>query len=167
MGDLISRSALIEEIEKLLKSPYAKHPESYTGLRVRKEAIETVRDLCVKQAPTAYDVDKVIEEVKVQIPIYTGRAVEIIKKGKSRSVPELKDILGTIEDIQLDMSKVILCNEVTKKILEESGKVSTNVYILVNNCIEDYNAVVVQSREMKKLFIEIYEENRRKEAQRE
>lgn len=57
MSDLISRKALMEEIEELLKSPYAKDYKV-------KEAIEITRDLCVKQAPTAYDMEKVMKRLE-------------------------------------------------------------------------------------------------------
>ncbi len=80
---------------------------------------------------------------------------------------EIKDILDTITDMQIDLSKVLLCNAETKKELEKSGKIPSNVYILEDNRIEKNQIMVVKSREMKKLFIEVYEDKRRKEAQRE
>ena len=61
MSDLISRSKLIEEIGELLKSPYANQLQFGAE---RREAIETVRDLCVKKQHTAYDIDKVVKELK-------------------------------------------------------------------------------------------------------
>lgn len=64
---LIDADNLILEINKLLESPYANHTEPYTGMQVRKEAIETVRDLCVKQEPTAFDIEKVVEKFDERI----------------------------------------------------------------------------------------------------
>ena len=61
MSDLISRSELIEEINELLQSPYANQQQFG---KERREAIEIVRDLCVKQQSTAYDIDKVVEELE-------------------------------------------------------------------------------------------------------
>lgn len=58
MSDLISRSKLIEEINELLKSPYANQQQFGAE---RRETIEIVRDLCVKNQPTAYDIDKVVQ----------------------------------------------------------------------------------------------------------
>ena len=85
MSDLISRSALIEEINELLKSPYANQQQFGAE---RREAIEIVRDLCVKQQPTAYSVDKVVERlnretISSSIKESRGllRAIEIVKAG--------------------------------------------------------------------------------------
>ena len=60
MSDLISRSKLIEEINELLKSPYANQQQFGAE---RREAIEIVRDLCVKNQPIAYSVDMVAHEL--------------------------------------------------------------------------------------------------------
>ena len=61
MSDLISRSELIEEINELLQSPYANQKQFD---KERREAIEIVRDLCVKQQSTSYDIDKTVEELE-------------------------------------------------------------------------------------------------------
>ena len=61
MSDLISRSKLIEEINELLKSPYANQQQFGAE---RRETIEIVRDLCVKNQPTAYDIGNVVEELE-------------------------------------------------------------------------------------------------------
>ena len=45
----------------MLKSPYANQQQFGAE---RRDAIEIVRDLCVKQQPTAYSVDKVVEELE-------------------------------------------------------------------------------------------------------
>ena len=98
MSDLISRSELIEEINELLQSPYANQQQFG---KERREAIEIVRDLCVKQQSTAYDIDKIVEELKENASRYTkkyltsygnngyrdvkaisvNRAIEIVKQG--------------------------------------------------------------------------------------
>ena len=85
MSDLISRSALIEEINELLKSPYANQQQFGAE---RREAIEIVRDLCVKQQPTAYSVDKVVERLNretisssIKESLGLLRAIEIVKAG--------------------------------------------------------------------------------------
>ena len=88
MSDLISRSELIEEINELLQSPYANHQQFG---KERREAIEIVRDLCVKQQSTAYDIDKVVEELEMEMKASSGysaervsafsRAIEIVKQG--------------------------------------------------------------------------------------
>ena len=89
MSDLISRSKLIEEINELLKSPYANQQQFGRECR---ETIEIVRDLCVKKQPTAYDIDKVVEELELHsfelgtdsLPVHYVRlndAIEIVKQG--------------------------------------------------------------------------------------
>lgn len=90
---LIDADNLILEINKLLESPYANHTEPYTGMQVRKEAIETVRDLCVKQEPTAFDIEKVVEQIngiEVVLPIdyisannigFVFKIVRLVKDG--------------------------------------------------------------------------------------
>ena len=96
MSDLISRSALIEEINELLKSPYANQQQFGAE---RRDAIEIVRDLCVKRQPTAYDVDKVIEELE-ELKAYAvyedvnadtkwlDKSIEIVKQSGVRKVAE-------------------------------------------------------------------------------
>ena len=64
MSDLISRSALIEEINNLLKSPYANFEEPFSKNKSRKDGIETVLQVCVGKAPMAYDVEKVVAELE-------------------------------------------------------------------------------------------------------
>ena len=68
MSDLISREAVIKDIKDLLTSPFAHSKygavteiEAYI---IRIEMAETIIDLCVKEADTAYDVEKVIEQLK-------------------------------------------------------------------------------------------------------
>lgn len=94
MNDLISRSKLIEEINELLKSPYANQQQFGAE---RRETIEIVRDLCVKNQPTAYDIDNVVEEFKTDssVKLYgsgnsgnylipVNKAIEIVKQGGVR-----------------------------------------------------------------------------------
>ena len=92
MSDLICRSELIEEINELLKSPYANQQQFGAE---RRDAIEIVRDLCVKRQPTAYDIGKVVEELEERSKEYnsgvrlhgkpeemlTDDAIEIVKQG--------------------------------------------------------------------------------------
>ena len=72
MSDLICRSKLIEEINELLQSPYANQQQFG---KERREAIEIVRDLCVKQQPTAYDIDKVVAELEENGSRYTKKYI--------------------------------------------------------------------------------------------
>ena len=88
-GDLISRSALMKEIESL--------QVSVTGLRAGRgilhEFMKQYRASVLKivdEAPTAYDVDKVVEQLRYpdNFTIVCGRhyttvdrAVEIVKAG--------------------------------------------------------------------------------------
>lgn len=67
MSDLISKKAAIDEINDLLKSPYA---HSRLGViseedayYIRKEMAGTIIDLCLKSAEIAYDVDKVVGQL--------------------------------------------------------------------------------------------------------
>lgn len=83
--DLISRSALMEEIESLRVT--------VTGLRAGKgilrEFMEQYKASVLKiidEAPTAYDVDKVVEQLKANSKtmmqvIPAGIAIEIVKAG--------------------------------------------------------------------------------------
>jgi hypothetical protein len=68
MDDLISRKAAIQEINDLLKSPYAHSQLGETtasqAFHIRKEMAEIIIDLCVKRANCAYDVDKVVEQLE-------------------------------------------------------------------------------------------------------
>ena len=54
MDDLISREAVINGIEELKKSPWAN--DSRNGYEyLIPEALGTVKDLCVKDCPSAFD----------------------------------------------------------------------------------------------------------------
>lgn len=94
--DLISRNAVIDKIEELLKSPFANDPSPV--MAGRREAIKTVRDMCVKcMGAAAYDVNRVKERIKEEIGAceckecgkYYGncdacreeKAMEIVKSG--------------------------------------------------------------------------------------
>lgn len=67
MSDLISRKAAIDEINDLLKSPYAHSRlgaiSEEDACYIRKEMAGTIIDLCLKAAKTVYDVDKVVEKL--------------------------------------------------------------------------------------------------------
>lgn len=82
-NDLIRREKVLEEIRKLLRNPYANDPD--IGVWIR-DAITTVRDLCVRSAPTAYDVGKVgdrLESYLLEKYCVEGdtKIEEIIKSG--------------------------------------------------------------------------------------
>ena len=95
MSDLISRQAVIKDIHDLLKSPYAHsqlgEANKETAFAIRKHIAETIIDLCVKDAKTAYDVDKVVEQLEdacckdvdgMELPIIgIEDAIEIVKGG--------------------------------------------------------------------------------------
>lgn len=56
---LIDADALLHEIEELKKSPWF-NDDSYPGSHaVRKEAVEIIEDLCIKDAPTVDAVEVV------------------------------------------------------------------------------------------------------------
>ena len=58
---LIDADALLHEIEELKKSPWF-NDDSYPGSHsVRKEAVEIIEDLCIKDAPT-------VDAVKATMP---------------------------------------------------------------------------------------------------
>lgn len=93
-NDLISRSAVIEEMNNLLKSPYVNSTQFGAE---RREIIGIVKKICVEKIPTAYDVDKVIDELKCKecekcnfLEVCAGskhcgechnKAIEIVKAG--------------------------------------------------------------------------------------
>ena len=57
--DLISREHLLSEIDELMKSPWFNNGKdddtfAHYGYVERKEAVEIVRDLCVKTEPTVF-----------------------------------------------------------------------------------------------------------------
>ena len=52
--DLISRKAVIDGIEELKKSPWANDNRNGYEYLI-PEALETVRDLCVKDCPSAFE----------------------------------------------------------------------------------------------------------------
>lgn len=95
MNDLISRSALIEEINNLLKSPYANFEEPFSKNKSRKDGIETVLQVCVGKAPIAYDVEKVLEDFKECVANFDCR---ICKYNKTEGQVCLKDCTEALID---------------------------------------------------------------------
>ena len=51
MDDLIQRQAVLDGIEELKQSPWF-NDDTHEAKIIRKEAVETVEDLCVKQLPS-------------------------------------------------------------------------------------------------------------------
>ena len=100
MSDLISRSELIEEINELLKSPYANKQQFGAE---RRDAIEIVRDLCVKRQPTAYSVDKVVEELEERTDFlkdctkYGNKNAE--QQTKSYSTMMMYEVADLVDDL--------------------------------------------------------------------
>lgn len=74
MGDLISRSALLKILKEWADS---------NAMKGYDTAYDVVQDCIsvVETQPTAYDVEKVEAELKEKLPIYTGKAIDIIKRG--------------------------------------------------------------------------------------
>lgn len=68
-----------------------------------------------------------------------------------------RDFINALTDMMIDMNEVLLCNAETKKMLEESGEIPSNFYILEDNHIEKNQVIVVKDREMKRACIEAYE----------
>ena len=60
-GDLLGRQHLLSEIALLKKSPWYNEDTAYAKL-VKKEAVEIVEDLCVKQEPTIIPAEEVKNE---------------------------------------------------------------------------------------------------------
>lgn len=59
--DLISRNTVINAINNLMESPYANSPQFG---KERKDAMETVKAMCIADTPTAYDLDSVIKQME-------------------------------------------------------------------------------------------------------
>ena len=98
---LIDADNLILEINKLLESPYAK--QSQFGAE-RREAIETVRDLCVKQESTAFDVDAVVTQLDEKIASLDNKNKICMDVGDFRSSDKYAE----------RMCEVIKCKEIVK-----------------------------------------------------
>lgn len=56
---LIDEDAVIGDIDALLKSPYANYCHRVNDKTAKKDMAETIRELCVRSSPTAYDVESV------------------------------------------------------------------------------------------------------------
>lgn len=98
-NDLISRSAVIEEMNNLLKSPYANSIQF--GVE-RREVIGNVKKLCVEKILTAYDVDKVVEELEKRKKyllkefVLSEKAEEVRKESLAR-INEIDGIIGIVK----------------------------------------------------------------------
>ena len=94
MGDLISRSALIEEIDTQLNE--IKETEGMTTYVILLTSICEKFKKLIKRIPTAYSVDKVVAELEENCDIYSvryylenieveavpiGDAIDIVKRG--------------------------------------------------------------------------------------
>lgn len=105
-NDLISRSAVIKGIDELLKSPYANNFEF--GFQ-RRDAMGTVKDLCVRECPTAYNVEKVLEKLEDYHGLIPGWALnEIIETVKSGFDPiEAQSTAYDVDEVIEQMDKAI------------------------------------------------------------
>lgn len=98
-NDLISRSAVIEEMNNLLKSPYVNSTQFGAE---RREIIGIVKKLCVEKIPTAYDVDKVVEELEkrkkylLKVFVLSEKAEEVREKALAR-INEIDGIIGIVK----------------------------------------------------------------------
>ncbi len=63
MSDLISKKEVLKAIDELLISPFAR--DEYFG-RIRREAIQGVRLLCVSNIPTIYDMEEKLKSETTQ-----------------------------------------------------------------------------------------------------
>lgn len=85
MSDLISRSALIEKTNDYISHTDERNSEHYVCKRIKK---------IIEDAPTAYDLDKVVRELEEYIPqeiemsherylqyLALDKAIEIVKRG--------------------------------------------------------------------------------------
>lgn len=70
-------------------------------------------------------------------------------------------LIEEIKTMQADISQVLLCNQETKKIIEEEAKKIPNVYLIELNIVEPNTVLVVKDLGLKKILIESYE-NRKK-----
>ena len=83
MSDLISRSALLEIIEKMNFDFGNDSDDTETIIEMVSEA--------VNNQPTAYDVDKVVEQVEEK--------TEFLKEHKKYETLMMYEIVGMIEDL--------------------------------------------------------------------
>ena len=94
-NDLISRSALLEIFNHDLKC-------FETGKKAEKEMYISVADMrkMISEQPTAYDVDKVVEQLEEQKEVYSPVAQEGYFKGKVAGLCDAIDIVkrGGVDD---------------------------------------------------------------------
>lgn len=96
--DLISRQAVINLIEDLKKSPYANDPND---MAARRGTMELIQELCEHRLPTAYDVDKVVEQLeKLREAVPVNRLLDDIVKDKPKELGQLMAYRKAIEIVK-------------------------------------------------------------------
>ena len=75
---------------------------------------------------------------------------------------ELLKAIETMENAIYDSAKVILCCPEVKKIIEECGEIPPNCYVIENPFVPPNKAYIIQDRETKKVFIQMYEDKKRR-----
>ena len=100
MSDLISRSALLAYLEnekrkiKADSKKYRMHEEAVAGMKASLQAIENK----VNEMPTAYDVEKVEEELLNKRELYRIREIESLRKGEPLNIGVNLAKQASIED---------------------------------------------------------------------
>lgn len=98
-NDLISRASVIAAINNLMESPYANSPQFG---KERKEAMETVKAMCVTDIPTAYDIDGVIKQMEDRKAYLLKDFVHGNKAGivREKTLARTNEIDGMIEIVK-------------------------------------------------------------------
>lgn len=98
-NDLISRNAVIKAINNLMESPYANSPQFG---KERKEAMETVKAMCIANIPTAYDLDRVIKQMEARKTYLLKEFVSANKAAvvKENTLTRTNEIDGMIEIVR-------------------------------------------------------------------
>lgn len=75
---------------------------------------------------------------------------------------DAKTLLNEITKMKAIIAPVLLCNPKTKKSIEDKVKQEfPDVYLIEHNYVEPNSVIVVKDLELKKTFIEVYENQKK------
>lgn len=80
---------------------------------------------------------------------------------------EIKQILLSLKEMQEEIeknTKVCVCNSNTMKIIEDRIDIPPNIVLVEDNHIEDNQMLVVENKELKKLFLEKHKLDRQEKV---
>ena len=80
------------------------------------------------------------------------------------------DILSALKNMQEmieEQTKVCVCNSKTLKLIEEGTEIPPTLIFVEDDHVEDFQVLVIEDKELKKMFLEVHKRNQQEKVARE